>query len=458
MHKFLIVASLCLLAACGSGGGSQSKPSTPVNTGASSSNSGINIGDMAFVYPSQKAHLGGANSTELVVRIQQTEQSPVLSQLQIGDVMLMSEGSLWRSVAPLNLANSNNQMFPITAQIAETGEWVTLGDLILNNGPINNASNDRVYTVTGLAVDDDGAIYLSNPYDARVYSYNMQTADIDIIYQGTATDLTQVVYWPIAVDSPSDTVYVSTDSYIEDTFSANLVVITPNQTNIIVDQQNRLTSTRGLFLDLNSQLPMSALDAVSPIPSVYTLDYESQTPLQRWFLAADANRVNAPSLFPANSESALSPLLNILSLTGKLAEENSTLLIAREFETPEARGDATLLEITSTATEFDAQGTSTQITKLEGITKPSALAYNREGTHVFIADNDRVWLLNMQDYSKELVTSSSFISPKGEGSKIGNNVTAMAIHPELNYLYLAAGTNGLLMVDLESGNRITVVK
>ena len=91
MRQLLIIASLCLLVACGSGG-SQSKPSTPTNN-STSSNASLNSADITFIYPAQKSHLGGVSNTHLVVSIKQAEQLPALSPLQIGDVELQPEGN-----------------------------------------------------------------------------------------------------------------------------------------------------------------------------------------------------------------------------------------------------------------------------------------------------------------------------------------------------------------------------
>ncbi len=470
LPPFLLVGSILCLAGCGNSDADQSKGGQPGSSSSASQSSSqapqLSIGSVKFIYPTQQSHLGGVEQVPLVVQIiAPSDQQSTVSQLKIGNVEFEKRGQYWYSTSDLMITKAGKQNFDVQAELAETGEWVNAPALSLNNGSFIQASSQQIYSIKGLAIDlDDSTIFFSNPYDAEIYELDFTSSNAEIIYSGEPTsNLGAFIYWPIAIDSAADTLYLSEDKYSynqqesEDEYTVSLVKIAPTETQKYPDSEGLIKSTRGLFLDIDSVMPMSGYNANSPIPSILSIDFLSQETIQRWFLDGDNVFVESPNVRGVNDESSLSPDLNILALAGYLDADNSKVLVSREFANDAKQGESALIEVTSASTGGTPRVTATFKTLLEQI-KPTALAYNREGTHVFIADANKIWKMNMADYTKELVTSSSSILSKGAGNPIGNNVTAMALHPKLEYLYLAADTNGLIMVDLATGNRITVVK
>ncbi|WP_054113398.1 hypothetical protein [Marinagarivorans algicola] len=471
LPPFLLVFGVLCLASCGDSDTDPSKKGgQPTSSSSTSQNSSqapqLSVGTVKFIYPTQQSHLGGVEQVPLVVQIiPPSDQQSTVSQLKVGDVEFEKKGQYWYSTSELIITREGKQIFEVQAELAETGEWVNFPALSLNNSSFVQASSQQIYSIKGLAIDlDDSTIFFSNPYDAEVYELDFISSDAEIIYSAEPTsNLGAFIYWPIAIDSAADTLYLSEDKYSynqqasEDEYTVSLVKITPTETQKYPDSEGLIKSTRGLLVDIDAVMPMSGYDINSPIPSIFSIDFLSQETIQRWFLDNENVFVESPNIQSANDESSLSPDLNILALAGYLDTDNSKVLVSREFANDAKQGESALIEVTSEASRGTPRVTATFKTLLEQI-KPTALAYNREGTHVFIADANKIWKMNMTDYSKELVTSSSSILSRGEGNPIGSNVTAMVLHPELDYLYLAADTNGLIMVDLATGNRITVVK
>jgi DNA-binding beta-propeller fold protein YncE len=138
-----------------------------------------------------------------------------------------------------------------------------------------------------------------------------------------------------------------------------------------------------------------------------------------------------------------------------IQSDSKGLLVIREG-TSIAGGDPVLMMVSPTS---QGQLGSKKLTYLDGVSNPTSLIFDHSGDYVFIADSDRIWKMDLTTFNKTLISSSSLLSGKiGTGPSLGSNITAMALHPTLNYLYLAADTNGVIMVDLDTGNRITIIK
>ena len=426
-----------------------------------------------FVYPTQKAHLGGAIQTKLVAKIIPDSVVGTVQKITIGGVALELQNGMWISTTDLNVAATDAQEFDVLLEMSN-GDIKEGKSLVINNlggATITQAGADGAYSVRGLAFDtDDNILYYSNPFDAQVSKYNSVTGGSDVVYQGTlSTQLSEALYWPIAVDSASNTVYLSADSFSysntvgSEKYDVKLVVINDTKTQAYSDLDGFVDSSRGLVLDLASQAPMSGASSATRFPTVYSLDFVGQETLQRWFFDADEVFVDPPNLTPVDSKNdennGISAATGPLAITSKLDGDNTVFLVAREHENELGRGNSALVVITSTATTRATRASSVLLTELDGVNKPTALAYSRDGQSVYVADTDRIWLVNLTSFAKEIVTSSNiYPAQKGTGPRIGGKVTAMALHPTLNYLYLAADTGGIIMVDLATGNRITIVK
>ncbi|MDZ7922814.1 MAG: hypothetical protein U5M23_01875 [Marinagarivorans sp.] len=475
--KKIILLNIVMLSACGSGGksntahsvNSSSQSLTSSSIASSSSVAAITDATVEFVYPTQKAHLGGATSVKIALKVVDIKDrdASAATTVSVGGVALSKQGDMWVSTTNLQVTSIDGQAFPVLV------DGLTANTLVLNNlgGTTGtNAGDTPVYAVRSLAFDtDSNTLYFSNPFDAQVMKFNNITAQSEVIYQGTlSTKGAEQIYWPIAVDSENNTVYVSADSYDysatvgTEKYTVNLFKVTdtvPVVSTRYDDTNGVIKSTRGLIADMKSIAPMSGTNVDTRYPTLYSLDYAGAQPLQRWSVRPTSVRVTPQGITSADNNSVISAAYGLLAITAHLDPTRSSFLVAREHATTEGRGEPSLVEIISTADEDGVYATSTRLTSLSGITKPTALAYTADGSEVYIADSDRIWKMNLTTFDKTLISSTNLIPGKiGTGPSLGSNITAMALHPTLNYLYLAADTNGVIMVDLETGNRITIIK
>ncbi len=438
---------------------------------SSMSSSSSSIGEaslLSVIYPGQYAHLGGVNSTKLVVAADTPEAMGSVTNVKVADQLLVANGDHW-VLDRLALDNTNGtNTYPVLVEV--NNEWLVSTDLVFNNqgqGLATQAGANPIYAAKGIAFDnDDEILYFSNPFDAEVYQYNNATGVSDVIYQGDrSTQISEELYWPISVDSQTNTVYLLADSYSfgdvgSNTYSIDLVSIREGEVKKFPETGGFLKSTKGMVLDLSGDALLSR-SGTSPQPSLYTLDFHGQDTFQRWVEDSGDFFLEVPPSYSAvNSNSTLPSSLSLTAFTGIIDGDKSRFLFAREYETSAVRGTPSLVEITSTTlSNGRVRSTAAQLTMLQGMIKPTALLYSKEGTQVYIADNDRIWLMDMNDFTQQLITSSNGPDVvKGSGPRIGSKVTAMVLHPTLNYLYLAAGNNGVIMVDLETGNRATLAK
>lgn len=472
--SFLLLSlGLGALTACGSSESDSANKPSPVNIPAEPAPAAV----ASFVYPTQKSNVAGLSQIPLTVNITTNDAALAVSQLSVGGVEFSQNGNNWSSTSDLVLANTgtNNQRFDVRAEIAQTGEWITLEPLILHSGNGVPAGSQFVASVTSVAIDPrDNRLYFTNPSDASVYTFDATTGTTTTIYTGQPSAFPSFYpQWPIAIDSINNTAYILADQYntpqAPNAYRVSLLAInnlnTAPQATVFNDEQTQAVNPKGIVLDSNASLAGSVAFN-QPTAAVYSLN-ESNVPFTRWFIEnvegvqGGDDFIGLSSPFnPQQVDGAnLFQEFGLAAIAAKPGATNGRLIAAREYSTVEKRGAPALVELTTEDDGFGGKvSTVKHLTDLDGVTLPSALAYNRQGTHVFVADNNRIWQVDMTDYSKTLVTSTVSPTLVGEGVATGIGVTAMAVHPTLDYLYLAADTKGIIMVDLATGNRITLVK
>ena len=87
------------------------------------------------------------------------------------------------------------------------------------------------------------------------------------------------------------------------------------------------------------------------------------------------------------------------------------------------------------------------------------MTFSKDKSTLYIADQDRIWAMDMGTKSFDLLSSSNLATGKvGSGPRLGANVKAMEVHPSYDILYVAADDQGLIAIDLATGNRISVAR
>lgn len=464
---FLVIA----LSACGSSKGNSEpqKPSEQSSSQQSSSSTAANFGSVDFIFPTQGAYVGDARDLQITVDVK--ELANQFSQFRILDIDLISDGTSLITEFPINLESGHqNLQIELMGYSSEIEDWVVVDTLEVNTKtnqfPLE-AGNTRVYSVRGVAVNQiSNDVFYSNPYDAQVLKLNLALGESEIIYQGEPQDaITESLFWPIALDSENDRLYVSADrsSLTLNKYSVNLISIegaSDSATAVIYpDTSQRVTSTRGLVLDIDKTLLSSSVQG-QQYATAYSLNNGSQ-PLMRWYL--EGPQLGKPNpLNPTQENNA--NFLTEFGLAGLTADPDLSghrLIGIREYSTIEFRGKPALVEV---VVEDDGFGgfvsTARHLSDIDGLVKPTSLLHDNKDNSVFIADSDRIWKVDLDHFGKELISSSNTLSPglKGNGPSLGGKISAMAQHSNGRYLYLAADNGGLMMVDLETGDRITVAK
>ncbi len=446
---------------------SMSSEMSSASMSSSSMPAATNDATVQFVYPTQKAHLGGATSVKVALKVISTKVVGAVESVTINGMALADDGmGMWEADSLAVAASLDNQEFKVVVRVAgENAEANSLFLSNLGNQQAPKAGENRVYSIRSVAFDtDDEVLYYSDPYGAQLYKYNNITGESESLYTGMISDQqSDDLNWSIGVDSANDTVYLAADAYSfgevgTNKYSVSLVKVDSTGETVTPEADGFLTSAKGLVVDIEGAA-LTSLNGTTPEASIYTMDFGGTDTFQRWGIdGVGPYLAGKPSYSDANADSTLSSTLGLSAFTGHIDGENSKFLFARAYKTIEKRGFASLVELTSVKVGGRPRSTAKELTLLEGIS-PTALLYTKDGSGVYIADQSRVWLMDLSDYSKVLVTSSNGADiEKGTGPSISSSVSGMALHPSLNYLYLAVDTYGLIMVDLDTGNRILIVR
>lgn len=458
----LLIAFSCMAAtACGSGNSkSTDKPSissSSSQTNSSSSEASLDL--VEFIYPSYNANLMGSESTELIVKIKQSDELiGQVSGVQIGDLSLKLENGIWKTDASgLDLTQTTlNQSFDVF--ISDESGTLESKPLVLNTVSPSETSTSYV---SGIGFDnDDKILFYSNAqaqslHKVDKYSYYAEevfsTGDSQQV--GSANN-----FWSLTVDSAENQIYVAAD-YLANDLEENRVDLL----NIEYDGQvtvypsdSSLKSARSVVLDHHGDLAASL-----GVKAIYLLDYIATEGLQTWYLSGDFETLNNSTAGPTgDTETDFSGRFGPRAM---LIYEDS-LLVAREFSSSNKQG---IGSITQVKFESDLFGSPVPSYKkfsnfnASGFQKPMAMAFNRDKTAIYVADVGRIWELDITgdsvDRPMRLVSSSNIIpSTLGTGPGLGNNISEMALHPDYDILYVAAGSQGLMAINLETGNRSSI--
>ena len=439
--------------------------------GSTSSEAPTTAAKVEFVFPPQGAHLGGADETAVSLKVLETEVDGDVSGVTLNGNALTSNGDMWE-MDKLAIAATNDQSFDVVVTVGT--QDLDANALIINNlggEKLSKAGNTRILAATGLAVDTDGTLYFSNGYNGKLYKYDPETAESTVIYESSTPapsaglDLTNELYWPISVKDGK--IYLFEDSYsYSDTagsgeYDVKLVMIESDGTvTSYEDSDGFVDSARGIVVDLMPELASSGFGTRDPFPTIYSSDFSGVEPIHRWILE-DASTVTREPITPtaSDSDSAISADLGVSAFAGYLDGDNSRLAIIREFVKDGKQGKASLIEIVATASARSSNSTGTKIGNLDFTNSPSALIYGGSANEFYIADANRIWKYNSETDVGEIVSSTNIIPMKrGSGPTLGSAISAMAMHPTMdNYMYIATG-DSIMLVNLESGDRVALIK
>jgi hypothetical protein len=413
---------------------------------------------------------------KIALKVVSTEVAGTVTKVTVGSNALVAQGDMWVSQTNLMVGATDGQEFDVMVEV--DGQSLDANPLVLNNlGGANGtvAGNGVSNVVRGITFDtDDGILYFSDPFRAQIRKYSNITGGSELVYQGTVSPLqNDSLSWPIAVDSANNTLYALMDSFAysgvvgDSKYNVSLLAMKNGIPTVYADKSGEpyldengdpvevtpIGSTKNIILDLAFKMSTSVDFMGARVPSLYSLDLEGDYRFQRWSIGGD--NLGFAAALPSTGD--INRINNVVAFAFKPKQTGFTLIREGSGQPSGdlALGEYSLMDVVVSSGILKG----TRLATLTDMNKPTAILYNRDGTHVYIADTNRIWLVNMTNYTKEIVSSSNILDDvKGKGSRIGSKVTAMALHPTLNYLYLAADSGGIVMVDLATGDRITIAK
>ena len=227
------------------------------------------------------------------------------------------------------------------------------------------------------------------------------------------------------------------------------------------------TSVRSLALDTKGELPVNNLS------KVLIFDYNAQPNKTVKFMALDDALVPVGSVVEfgpnagANDEATkFDANLGMMNFAVDIA--NDRLIVTRslgpsKFNDGLGTGFGSLIDYQLNQGLFGATADHVLLTSFDQgedkrIVKPTAVAINAAGTWVYLADNSRIWALDVaNNYAATLLSSSNPISGDvGKGPTISANVWSMVADPDNPLLYIANGASGIVAVDTNTGDRFTI--
>ena len=451
--------------------------STESSDASSSTQSALH--EVVFIYPTQKAHLGGIDQIAVKLKVSNTSDQEVAG-VSLNGVELTQQSQYWVTTQPITLEKRDGLTFDVDL-LFNNGETLAGEPLKLNNvgnGVVSTAGDARVTGVKSLAFDiDDATLYATSPESSAVFSINT-AGSIKTVYQGEDADFfSNEVRWPIAVDSGTNTVY-----FIEDYFRIGSEVKSDSH-QLVLHQLNpesgeslqfcdsnadntsrRIDSALAITLDLEKQFAGTKVGGMRR-PTVFSLDAELENGFQRWILDVDIaeNECNSGTLAliisPKNTEGRLLPSHSLESFAYDTA--NNVFYVAKVFSEENGRGNPEIIRVFQEDDGLDGFNIlSEKWLDLKGFAnKPTALAMSNDNKLLYVADSFKIWSVDIATQSVELVSSSSGIpEQKGAGVNLTATMNSIAMHPTQNILYVATDVQGIVAIDLETGNRIAVLK
>ena len=424
-----------------------------------------------FIYPTQKANLANSTSTKVMLKVlASNEITGTVTAVQVGNISLTKQNDIWVSGnETLDLAaGTPDQEF--TVILTDSNGTVDSQALTLSTHASGVAGDGSRLLATGLGFDnDDGTLYFTDPDMAQLFKLNSATGQRDVIYSAMRPEDASVkLYWSMDVDSANDTVYIAADTYgygddvgTNET-SVELTVVNSEGLVVSYPSITELQSARSMFVDLDSSIAAS-----QGLTAAYLLDFNADSALQAWYTSGAAEGANRVVAGPTGNVET-----NFSGSTVPLAmvENNDSIIVAREFSPIENgyqffTGSLTEVNFSLDPVFGSLQTTFSQYAVFDEagdkFTRATAMAYNRDMTVLYIASTDAIWAMDLSEASVNkpmTLLSSSFNPVIGSGPKLGSSITDMELHPMYDILYVAAGAQGVIAIDLATGNRITVAR
>lgn len=453
-----------LLSACGSGNSSKTSSDSSSSTNsvsslssesASSSSATANQPVSAtLIYPGNFSNTGSVATTFLTVELDSSE----IESVEYNSIAFSLIGAnVWRSDSPLALeVNSRQIEITLNAKDSNNAE-VNIAPVFINNTEAPIAGSSTIQTaVDDLVFSEDGnSLYFTEPSLGSVAELNLKTGDVKKLYQADR-DVTNInVHWPISAVTNGIFYWVEhLASYDKEETQANIGsydIASSRLSNTMLSGDNTALS---IIVDAAGQLSPSQSE-----PKAYLFDETSEAAFKQ--VDISQQDLGTVKVLPIEQgmDAGLEPEKERIEL---ISTQSATMFLAfRNEPTP------SIITISSTIDAIfgDVVTTSekrTELTSMDlAVSEIDAVTASPLEDDVFyIADGARIWKLKIASGLPELtlVSSSSLIPfSRGQGPNLRSGVTSIAHHPKAAVVYIARGSFGITAVDLETGDRSTLI-
>ncbi|BCD99929.1 hypothetical protein [Marinagarivorans cellulosilyticus] len=448
----LMCIFLCLgVISCGSSGGDNSETKKPVNGGETSSTSSVasNNVKVNLVFPTNLSNLGGVDHSQIQLYVETNDNFGEAVDVTVNDISLTVFNDLWRTDGELiYLQGLESPTLDINVT-SEYGYTESSQFMIANNTAIMGGS---IYAID-LFFDNVGSvIYAIDENKSALIEVNINSNNRREIYESENILEQKLVRGAFA---DSQIYLIEEGASLESPIS----LLTVDSSGVVIDQFNSTSPVNqpvSVFIDNSKELLSSENDLVA-----YILDGDANDSLSQWFLDGEYKGENYPLLVSTDESTGFSSNY-VPSAAIKLGD---SILLSRERSSSDGFSSGSLVEVNFAPKQNTYTAKANVFASIDNeygrIQKPTAMALTHDKTTLYIADQDKIWSMDLTKDDKpfKLITSSSIIPQKlGNGPRLGSFITAIEVHPKYNILYVAAGAQGIIAIDVATGDRITVAK
>lgn len=447
----MLLALTLIVGGCGSSNNKTQKPqssassdssssvSVSFSSEASSSSESANV-QVTYLFPTQGSNVGGLSEVSLTLH----SQSDDISQIKVRGIELLPKGNnIWVSSSKITLPPEATVQF-LPEVILNDGSSAVTEPLIMKTEPFASAGMGvRAEFNRVISGEGEGTLYLSSPKTGKVIQLSLHNGLSVEYYSGQETDLDTT--WPLSYDANSQELfaYVTNKEGI-----ATLKRFDASGELVESFMIEGVTSPLSIYTDRSAGFPFSLGDE-----SIYVLDKDDPFPFYTYFLQGEFANTSEPLSIIAGEGADFTPENRRKGFVYDKSNERFLIIRGDSPAILELKGEfvtATRVRLnTRVVTDLKSMGTK--------IDFPNAIAMSSEA-NLYIAEDSRVWHLDIASGVLNLVSSSTLIpSTVGSGPRLGSSIRDLIQHPMAEILYLVTNSGALMAVDVKTGDRIVVI-
>ena len=422
-------------------------PSLPNFSGNTEISQGLNV-----IFPSPFSNVGDVIETLITLKI----QSPQIDEALLGrverivanDIELENMGDFWQGAVLIQRNTNNQPNFVEVTAFTEDGESGTRRFILYNSIDARaGAALAETQLLSAYSLFEfEGRIFVSDSFRGSVHSIDLFWGFREPIFESNQVNArSDDLFWRISFNNDTNALFILEDSLLEDGTKRTVlseIDLTSNQRSIISDTDDgngvNLFSPRSLQIDFSTGI-------------AYILDDNNNT---RAVIQVDLTTGRRRGLDPdVIGEASLASELGLRDMV--LDIDNNRLIVLREFELENQRGDPSLIEM-------DLEGIEQKILMSlsddngQTIDNPAAMALNKNGDVVYVIGNQTIWRVDLIQRTLERISSSFPTQELGNGAFFNNNIRSLILNDNENVLYAATRLGEVIAVNIQTGDRVVI--